>query len=61
MTSHADRAIRLLDQADEFWARAESEERAGATRDVVQELQRRAVMSRIAAEFAAREIGEDNG
>jgi hypothetical protein len=56
----AARVLNLLDAADHFWELAELEERAGMTRDVVGELQRRAVMCRIAAEFAAREIGEDD-
>jgi hypothetical protein len=56
----AARVLNLLDTADHFWERADLEERAGATGDVVGELQRRAVMCRIAAEFAAREIGEDD-
>jgi hypothetical protein len=56
----AARVLNLLDTADHYWDVAEIEEKAGATMDVVGEMQRRAVMCRIAAEFAAREIGEDD-
>jgi hypothetical protein len=56
----AARVLNLLDTADHYWDVAEIEERAGATEDVVGEMQRRAVMCRIAAEFAARQIGEDD-
>jgi hypothetical protein len=56
----AARVLNLLDTADHYWDVAELEEKAGATEDVVGELQRRAVMCRIAAEFTAREIGEDH-
>jgi hypothetical protein len=56
----AARVLNLLDTADHYWDVAEIEEKAGATEDVVGEMQRRAVMCRIAAEFAAREIGEDD-
>lgn len=57
----AARVLNLLDLADAYWAQAEWEEAVNSSPDVIGELQRRAVMCRIAAEFAAREIGEDNG